>query len=143
MDQDRAAVLDKLAQWDQQFGQSDAAEDTRIRRIEPGDYTLEVVAGDVFETSKGTPGYGLTCKSVVGPEVGGRVRLDMWASEKGWPITMRDLRDVFGVTVTRRTDLGNLDLAGRRFKARASDEAYDSQQNGPSVKTVLSRLSRV
>jgi len=131
----------QLAQWDEQYGQQEAAEDTSIRRYAPGRYRFRVVSHSLYKSSNDNIAFRVMCTAVNGPEVGGRLPYDFWLSEAGWPFAMRDISKVFGVNITRRTEVAQLDLVGAEFCCVVADDEYQGK-NGPVTKSVMKFLEK-
>jgi hypothetical protein len=62
-----------------------------------GEYTFRILAGELFTSKRGTPGYKLTLQVTEGDFSGRRVWCDLWLTEAALPMTKRDLEKI-GVT---------------------------------------------
>jgi hypothetical protein len=62
-----------------------------------GDYDFRILAGELFTSKRGTPGYKLTLEVSEGDFEGRRVWCDFWLTPAALPMTKRDLAKL-GVT---------------------------------------------
>jgi hypothetical protein len=62
-----------------------------------GDYTFRILAGELFTSKRGTPGYKLTLEVTEGDYEGRRAWCDFWLTPAALPMTKRDLAKI-GVT---------------------------------------------
>lgn len=65
--------------------------------LPPGEYTFRVLAGELFTSRGGTPGYKLTLEVSEGDYEGRRSWADFWLTPAALPMTKRDLAKI-GVT---------------------------------------------
>ncbi len=62
-----------------------------------GEYVFRIIAGDLFTSKNGTPGYKLTLEVTEGDYAGRRTWHDLWLTEAALPMAKRDLSKI-GVT---------------------------------------------
>jgi hypothetical protein len=85
---DRAALVKK-------WTETEAAED--LAPLPPGEYTLRILSGELFNAKSGTAGYKLTLEVVEGEHEGRRAWHDVWLTAAALPMAKRDLGKI-GVT---------------------------------------------
>ena len=56
-----------------------------------GEYVAKIIAGELFESRHGTPGYKLTFRVVEGDYVGRRFWAEVWLTPAALPMAKRDL----------------------------------------------------
>jgi hypothetical protein len=94
-----------------------------------GDYPFRILAGALFISKRGTPGYKLTLEVVEGEFQGRRAWVDFWLTPAALPMTKRDLAKI-GVT-----DLEQLErplppgiLIRGKLIVRQDDQGIESNQ---------------
>jgi hypothetical protein len=88
----RGSDRDALAK---RWADTEAAKD--IEPLPPGDYLFRILAGELFTSKQGTPGYKLTLEVVEGEHEGRRAWHDVWLTPAALPMAKRDLGKI-GVT---------------------------------------------
>jgi hypothetical protein len=83
------------------WGETTAAAEFRL--LPPGEYTFRVLAGELTNARRGTPGYRLTLEVAGGEHEGRRVWHDFWFTPAALPMTKRDLAKI-GVTDLRQLE---------------------------------------
>jgi hypothetical protein len=94
-----------------------------------GEYTFRILAGELFTSKRGTPGYKLTLEVTEGDFEGRRAWCDFWFTDAALPMAKRDLAKL-GVT-----DLEQLDrplppgiLIRGKLVVRQDDNGNESNQ---------------
>src|SRR5262249_10545058 len=59
-----------------------------------GEYTFRILAGELFKSSRGTPGYKLTLEVTEGEFEGRRAWCDFWLTPAALPMAKRDLAKI-------------------------------------------------
>jgi hypothetical protein len=71
--------------------------------LPPGEYTFRILAGGLFTSKGGTPGYKLTLEVTEGDCAGRRAWGDFWLTAPALPMTKRDLAK-FGVDTLEKLE---------------------------------------
>lgn len=71
--------------------------------LPPGEYVCRVLAGELFNAKKGTPGYKLTFEVAEGDYADRRVWHDLWLTAQALPMSKRDLAKL-GVTTLEQLE---------------------------------------
>ena len=97
--------------------------------LPPGEYAFRILAGELFTSKRGTPGYKLTLEVTEGEHEGRRAWADFWLTPAALPMTKRDLAKI-GVT-----DLAQLEqplpvgiLVRGRLALRRDDDGHESNR---------------
>jgi hypothetical protein len=94
MNQERKKLTDILRGSDREaiekaWNETEAAGE--MGPLPAGEYIARIVAGELDESKKATPGYKLTFRVVDGDFVGRRFWLDLWLTPAALPMTKREL----------------------------------------------------
>jgi hypothetical protein len=88
----RGSTRDALAK---QWKETEAAQD--LTPLPPGEYLFRILAGELFTSKQGTPGYKLTLEVTEGECEGRRCWHDLWLTPAALAMAKRDLGKI-GVT---------------------------------------------
>jgi hypothetical protein len=97
--------------------------------LPPGEYAFRILAGELFTSKRGTPGYKLTLEVIEGDCEGRRAWCDFWLTPAALPMAKRDLAKI-GIT-----DLDQLEkplppgiLIRGRMVLRRDDDGNESNK---------------
>jgi hypothetical protein len=94
-----------------------------------GEYTFRIIAGDLFTSKRGTPGYKLTLEVTDGDYDGRRVWADFWLTPAALPMTKRDLAKI-GIADLRQLEhpLPAVILIKGKLALRADEDGNQSNR---------------